>query len=161
MIVAEIIRRSHADGLRFSLHGESDIRLLGDQSRITHWLPVIKQHKQEIIERLIDSQLEIIRQWLYRIGEPESGHHLVIDKCRNDPQALQYFLRHARGEFEAGYTLTDMGYSSPDDRIMCRDCLFLFGGHCQQNKVTNHSLRYRPVPDILKRCSVFKPRKGE
>ncbi|MCW5599419.1 MAG: hypothetical protein KIT59_09970 [Nitrosomonas sp.] len=36
--------------------------------------------------------LETIRAWLYRIGEPEEDHHLVIDKCKSDPEAMAYFL---------------------------------------------------------------------
>lgn len=43
------------------------------------------------------NDLKIIRAWLFRIGEPEEDHHLVIDKCKADPEALAYFLRHARG----------------------------------------------------------------
>lgn len=53
-----------------------------------------------VTSQTINSQLEIIRTWLFKIGEPESDHHLVIDKCKNDQDALIYFLRHARGEFE-------------------------------------------------------------
>ncbi|MDV6345405.1 hypothetical protein [Nitrosomonas sp. Is37] len=54
-----------------------------------------------------ESDIEKIRTWLYRIGEPESDHCLVIDKCKSDPHALEYFLRHAHGEFEQSYTVTD------------------------------------------------------
>lgn len=43
---------------------------------------------------------ELIRAWLFKIGEPEQDHCLVIDKCSNDPEALEYFLKHARGEFD-------------------------------------------------------------
>lgn len=46
-------------------------------------------------------QIEIVRAWLHRIGEPETDHFLVIDKCRNDPDAMNYFLKHARGEYES------------------------------------------------------------
>lgn len=45
-------------------------------------------------------QIELIRAWLHTIGEPEEDHFLVLDKCKTDPDALQYFLRHARGEFD-------------------------------------------------------------
>ena len=44
-------------------------------------------------------QIELIRSWLFRIGEPESDHFIVLRKCRNDPEAMAYFLKHARGEF--------------------------------------------------------------
>lgn len=41
-----------------------------------------------------------IRAWLFKIGEPEEDHHIVLDKCRNNPEALAYFLKHARGEIK-------------------------------------------------------------
>jgi hypothetical protein len=41
--------------------------------------------------------IEKIRIWLSKIGEPAEDHHLVLDKCRNDPEALAYFLKHANG----------------------------------------------------------------
>ncbi|SFN03330.1 hypothetical protein [Nitrosomonas communis] len=54
-----------------------------------------------------DSNLEVIRTWLFSIREPEEDHYHVLNKCRNDPKALEYFLKHARGRFESGCTLTD------------------------------------------------------
>ena len=40
----------------------------------------------------IKRDIEKIRSWLYRIGEPEEDHYLVLNKCRNDPEALAYYL---------------------------------------------------------------------
>lgn len=40
-------------------------------------------------------QIEMIRAWLHRIDEPVEDHDLVLNKCRNDPEALEYFLKHA------------------------------------------------------------------
>ena len=48
-------------------------------------------------------QIEIVRALLHRIGEHEEDHFLVIDKCRSDPEVLEYFLKHARGEYEIIY----------------------------------------------------------
>lgn len=45
-------------------------------------------------------QIEMIRAWLHRIGEPETDHYLVINKCKSDHDAMNYFLKHAHGEFE-------------------------------------------------------------
>ncbi|MBX9916795.1 MAG: hypothetical protein E6Q59_01380 [Nitrosomonas sp.] len=45
-------------------------------------------------------QIEIVRAWLLLINEPQEDHDLVLDKCRNDPDAMTYFLKHARGEYE-------------------------------------------------------------
>jgi hypothetical protein len=45
-------------------------------------------------------EIELIRAWLTKISEPETDHCLVLDKCHNDPEAREYFLKHAKGEFE-------------------------------------------------------------
>lgn len=45
-------------------------------------------------------QIEMIRAWLFKINESAEDHHIVIDKCKADPEALAYFLKHAQGEFE-------------------------------------------------------------
>ncbi len=49
-------------------------------------------------EKIDQQNIEIVRTWLYRIDESEEDHHLVLDKCRRDPEAMQYFLKHTRGE---------------------------------------------------------------
>ncbi|MBA3696993.1 MAG: hypothetical protein H0W85_09650 [Methylotenera sp.] len=51
-------------------------------------------------EKITQIEIDLIRAWLYKIGEPPEDHHLVTHKCSNDPDALLYFLRHARGEYE-------------------------------------------------------------
>lgn len=52
-------------------------------------------NKTEIVKHL---QIEMIRAWLHKIREPEEDHHLVLDKCRLNAEAMQYFLKNARGE---------------------------------------------------------------
>lgn len=39
--------------------------------------------------------IEKIRKWLFSIEEPEEFHYLVIDKCKQDPEAFKYFLNWA------------------------------------------------------------------
>lgn len=41
------------------------------------------------------AQEAILKNWLTEIGEPSSEHYLVINKCRNDPEAMEYFLKQA------------------------------------------------------------------
>ncbi|PTQ64126.1 hypothetical protein C8R26_1681 [Nitrosomonas oligotropha] len=41
-------------------------------------------------------QIEMVRAWLCRINELVEDHNLVLNKCRNDPEALEYFLKHAK-----------------------------------------------------------------
>lgn len=63
----------------------------------------LRKHKPSIIEELRREQhqkIEIIRQWLFKINEPEEFHYLVIDKCKAHPEALAYFLKHTCGEFK-------------------------------------------------------------
>lgn len=50
------------------------------------------QAENEINSFGIDLQIEMIRTFLFIIEEPEEDHHLVIDKCRRDPEVLVYFL---------------------------------------------------------------------
>jgi len=47
----------------------------------------------------IEKNILLIQSWLFQIGEPDVDHHLVLDKCRIDPEAMRYFLKHARGEY--------------------------------------------------------------
>lgn len=47
----------------------------------------------------INRDIEKIRSWLFHIGEPVEDHYLVLDKCRNDLDAMDYFLKHGRGDF--------------------------------------------------------------
>jgi len=51
-------------------------------------------------EKNTQIEIEIVRAWLHKIGEPEEDHHLVLDKCRSDPAALEYFLKHVCGGFD-------------------------------------------------------------
>lgn len=59
----------------------------------------LKFNKSEIVQQL---QIQMMGAWLHKIGEPEEDHYLVIDKCKSDSDAMEYFLKHARGEFETG-----------------------------------------------------------
>ena len=51
-------------------------------------------------DSLQSAQIETVRAWLFSICEPVEDHHLVLDKCRSDPEAMSYFLKHANGEFQ-------------------------------------------------------------
>jgi len=67
---------------------------------LQQYIPVVPYVpiKEEISNNLIgqtDSGFEKVRAWLFQIGEPEEDHHLVMAKCRNDPEAFTYFLKWA------------------------------------------------------------------
>lgn len=46
-----------------------------------------------------EKNILLIQSWLFQIGELEADHFIVLDKCRNDSEAMKYFVRHANGEF--------------------------------------------------------------
>lgn len=51
--------------------------------------------REEISDNLIgqtDPDFEKVRAWLFQIGEPEEDHYLVLDKCKNDPSLIAYYL---------------------------------------------------------------------
>ena len=144
-------------GLIVRLSESGGIRVAGNEQEVDRWSPMIIKHKRDIIEQLtrLDNDLEKIRSWLFSIGEPESDHHLVIERCRSDPEVLNYYLHHVNGEYESGYSVTIE--QDADDRVRCMDCAYLSrGGHCQQWKKTNpYNPRYRPEQKTKKACGVF------
>ena len=49
--------------------------------------------------KIAQVEIDLIRAWLFQIGEPEEDHFLVLDKCKADPEAMQYFFKHAQLAF--------------------------------------------------------------
>lgn len=102
MEAAEIIKYLRDKDLTVSLTDDENLEL-SPAEKITHELierlrrlkpAIIAVLKREQWER--NHKIEMIRAWLFKIGEPEEDHHLVLDKCRNDPETLAYFLKHAQ-----------------------------------------------------------------
>ena len=52
------------------------------------------------VQAVNEKNILLIQSWLFQIDEPKENHYLVLDKCRNDSEAMEYFLKHARGEYE-------------------------------------------------------------
>lgn len=46
-----------------------------------------------------EKNIFLIQNWLHQIYEPKEDHDLVLNKCKNDPEAMNYFLKHASGGF--------------------------------------------------------------
>ena len=46
-------------------------------------------------------KIEVIWACLHHINEPKKDHFLVLSKCKNGLEALEYFLKHAEDEFIA------------------------------------------------------------
>ncbi len=84
-------------GKNLTVRADEDSLELSPPEKVTiELIERLKKHKPEILKEL---QIEQVQAWLHSIGEPEEDHHLVLTKCRNDPEALDYFMKHVNGEF--------------------------------------------------------------
>jgi hypothetical protein len=122
----------------FERLGTSETRMDKGFQRFVPSVPTEKESLcvlSENIERETQD-LETIHEWLIKIGEAEEDHPLVLDKCRNDPQALAYYLRQANGEFENKPALTsnaspDVGARSKEDELETIRQWMIDGGRLQ------------------------------
>ncbi len=96
-----IIRQSAADGVLIKLSPDGALKATGKQEHVDKWLPVIRDHKPEIIKTLSEAMTadeeNSILKWLMRIEETDPAIiEYVLNKCRADVDALGYFLNRAR-----------------------------------------------------------------
>lgn len=106
MEAIEIIEYLRQRDLTVSLTDDESLELSPAEKITSDLIERLRKHKPEIIEvlkqerREQSQKIEMIQVWLFKIGEPAHDHYLVIDKCKRDPGAMKYFLRHAWGEYE-------------------------------------------------------------
>lgn len=106
MEAAEIIEYLRDRDLTITLTDGENLELSPAEMITNDLIERLRKYKPAIIEvlkrerREQSQKIEMIRAWLFKISEPEEDHCLVLDKCRNDPDAMTYFLKHASGEFE-------------------------------------------------------------
>ena len=95
-----IVRQIQADGVHLALSPTGNIQAVGSSEAIRRWLPIIREHKPELLEELRKTPEEReILQWLSRIGETDPATiRETLAKCNDDPDALRFFLGLARGE---------------------------------------------------------------
>lgn len=95
MTPATIIKQAHADGVMLALSPTGSIKAIGRKQSVTRWLPVIREHKAELLDALRERE---VMDWLTRIGEPDPQvFRETLDKCRASTDAMAYFLGLARG----------------------------------------------------------------
>lgn len=96
MSPADILARAMSDGLAIWPNGPNSLRVKGPAAVRDRWVPILKEHKAEILHLLSTAQEWelIIRRWLAGIGEDQPDP--VLERCRRDPEARSYFLSHAR-----------------------------------------------------------------
>ncbi|MCO6427118.1 hypothetical protein [Nitrosomonas communis] len=106
-------------------------------------------------------------------GRPSNDYlfRLIIEKCARDEVARKRFVQEAQATKSRLLSNAEaakrpivnekvLRLSDRDYRHYCSDCVFLDRqGRCKQWQKTNpHNSRYRPVPDVLRRCHHFKAR---
>ena len=88
---AQIEKKSN---IHFNADKEKNISL----SRIQQ-VPKVPEVPFDTFDTAIQAEnqknIALIRSWLFKIEEPEEFHYLVIDKCKQDPEAFKYFLNWA------------------------------------------------------------------
>lgn len=91
-----MVRLATTEGVMSSLTPRGGISLKGDAGAVSQWAAVLKTRKPELIAYLTTEK--IVTDWLDRIGEDDPAVFLeVLTRCRQDPEALTYFLVRAGG----------------------------------------------------------------
>ena len=90
MSLAKLIHRNKADGVANAADARTTAQSNKEASLTLAKVATlaVANPKNEKINR----DIQIIRTWLYSIGEPEEDHYLILNKCKNDPEALAYYL---------------------------------------------------------------------
>ncbi|GHU18693.1 hypothetical protein FACS189475_04590 [Betaproteobacteria bacterium] len=107
-------------------------------------------------DTLSASDERTILAWLTAIGESDATiSGLVLDECRADPQARDYFLGRAGEAGADPITMFD------DDRRRCAHCLNLqINGACKvasPGGLVSAARGYRPNQEWLQRCAGYRP----
>jgi hypothetical protein len=76
-------------------HGTSEICMEKRLSPSVTTAPTNTSSLNKVSEQS-SSKIEIVRAWLFSIGEPEADHQLVLNRCKADAQALEYFMKLAK-----------------------------------------------------------------
>lgn len=115
MTPAAIIQQAMADGVTLALSSVGTIKATGDQQALTHWLPIIREHKPEILAGLQEAANDTpmttaeetaIRAWLAHINETDQEIIAdVLHQCHTDLEARAYFLRRAAEDLRPTDTL--------------------------------------------------------
>lgn len=94
MTPAEMVKASAAEGVMIRLTPQGGISLKGDSGAVSRWSAVLKSRKSDLIAYLTTEKP--VTDWLDRIGEDDPAViGEVLSRCRQDPDALRYFLMRA------------------------------------------------------------------
>ena len=89
-----MVKVSAAEGVMIRLTPQGSISLKGDAGAVSRWSAVLKSRKSDLIAYLTNEKT--VTDWLGRIGEDDPAViGEVLNRCRQDPDALHYFLMRA------------------------------------------------------------------
>jgi hypothetical protein len=81
---AEVLERAITDGLTLSISSDEKIKIAGDQNIINEWLPLIREHKSEIVQ-LLKQELRHQRVLKMLDSEPGKTYAVIVDDATADP----------------------------------------------------------------------------
>lgn len=81
---SELLERALIDGLFLSLSSDEKIKITGDQNVIAEWLPLIREHKNEIVG-LLKQRLRHQRVLKMLEGDPSLKYAVLVDDATTDP----------------------------------------------------------------------------
>ena len=96
-----IIGLAKSEGVHLALSPTGTLRVAGDNTVVSRWLPILREQKLAIVKALLETDaltgdMAAIRLWLSHIGETDPAIiDEVLDKCRTDPDAMDYFAGRA------------------------------------------------------------------
>ena len=105
MTPATIIKQAQADGVMLALSPTGTIKAVGTEQAVTRWLPVIRQHRVELItelraandcayEALTDPTAEARRQRVIAmLGENLGLLYAVTTDANADPEAVKRIMK--------------------------------------------------------------------
>ena len=96
MTPAEMVKASAAEGLTICPTHQGGISLKGVSGAVSRWSAVLKSRKSDLIAYLTTEKP--VTDWLDQIVEDDLAViGEVLSRCRQNPEALSYFLWRANG----------------------------------------------------------------
>jgi hypothetical protein len=88
----EIIDQSTAEGLSLAVSHDGNIKVVGDQNIIDEWLPLIRDHKRNIVV-LLRKELKQHRALEMLENDPDKKYAVIVDDAESDPVLLTVAIR--------------------------------------------------------------------
>ena len=165
MNTADILEHAFDDGVTMSLTPTGTIKMRGDGAAVNRWLPMIREHKPDILAALQEFEALLARVGPAYLTPGHEYDEIRLAAMRDLDSALQS-LRLMAKELDAAkgdiLTLIPEGCALPEERHKCTECANLTQrGRCMasQRGEIDHVSFFEPVQDVLRRCAGFKQKR--